>query len=163
MKIKFHSLINRCIWIVLAVMLAVGVYYVTISAKTDELRIFGYVMMVLVTVAYPVALFVFRLGLHDYAVFRDTGVEMRSPFRKPVRFEYSELIGCQATYYSVGFKPKRYLTFTDKKLNAAVRKINTSTHGGNLVKLRKMKVIFVPYSKELVDFLVDKQDLLWYF
>ena len=105
-------------------------------------------------------LFIFKLCVYDYAVFKDEGIELHSPFKIKAFFEYGEVVGCFAYYTSV-IEKKKYLAFIHKKYNSVVTNIDTSKYG-NVIPLNKMKVVYVPMIENLFNFLKEKTDLQWY-
>lgn len=64
-------------------------------------------------------LFVFKLCVYDYVIFKADGIELRTPFKKKAFFKYNEVIACFAEYTSI-VEQKKYLTFTNKKYNSIV-------------------------------------------
>ena len=159
MKIKMHTLLNRLtLWLIVPI-IAVASVVIFEKAANDTMKIVGIVLMAGL-LAFSVWLFLAKYCIFDYAVFSDEGIELRSPFKKKAFYKYNEVIACAACYTSVA-QCKDYLSFTDKSYNAVVREIDTSK-GGNLIAVNKLKVVYVPATKEIVEFLNQKFDLQWY-
>lgn len=158
-KISMHSILNRMAGLVLIPMFALATYFICKDAASDGLRIFGLVMLGALLV-FSVWGYFFKFCMLDYAVFKEDGIELRSPFRKKAFFKYDEVIGCFAYYTSV-LEKKKYLTFTSIKHNAVVMHVDTSKFG-NIIALNKMQVVYVPASQGIVEFLQTKTDLKWY-
>ena len=104
-------------------------------------------------------LFVFKLCIYDYVIFKADGIELRTPFKKKAFFKYNEVIACFAKYTSI-VEQKKYLTFTNKKYNSFVTHIDTSKFGNTLI-LNKMQVVYVPMNEKLIDFLKQVTHLQW--
>jgi len=130
--------------------IAVASFLIFEKAANDLTKIIDLALMVSV-LAFSVWLFLSKYCIFDYAVFSDEGIELRSPFKKKAFYKYDEVIACAACYTSVA-QCKDYLSFTDKSYNAVVREIDTSKRG-NVIAVNKLKVVYVPATNEIVEFL----------
>ena len=159
LKVKMHTLLNRLAFWILFPMFIVGSFFICKDAASDELRIVGLVILVILFI-FVMYLFLFRLCVYEYAIFNEKGIELYTPFKKKVFFQYSEVIACFAQYTSI-IEKKKYFTFTSKKYNSVVTHIDTSSFG-NIITINKMQVVYVPMSERIVEFLKEKSDLQWY-
>ena len=158
-KVKMHTVLNRIAYFVLFPMFAVFGVLIYKDAANEMARVFGIVMIVLLFL-FTNWVFLFKLCVFDYAIFKANTIELYSPWKKKAEYTYAEVIVSHAEYTSM-IERKEYLTFTDKKYNTGVTRIDTSKHG-NTPKLNKMKVVYVPAKEEMLALLRTKSDLLWY-
>lgn len=159
MKIKMHTLLNRIAFWALLPICVVASFFIYKDAANDKIRIIGLIFIVGLFLLFGF-LFINNLGLFNYAVFKNDGIELHSTFKRTVFYKYSEVIGCFASYTSI-IENKKYITFTDKKYNSVVTQVDTSKRG-NLPSINKMKVVYVPATENIINFLKDKSDLQWY-
>ena len=158
-KLQMHTVSNRIAFLVLFPIFAFFGYITYRDAANIELGIFGVIVLALLFL-FTIWVFLFRLCVFDYAIFREDKIELYSPFKKKTEYAYADVMGCRATYTSI-IERKEYVTFTDKKYNSAVSLVDTSKRG-NAPKLNQMRVIYVPATKTLLEFLQTRADLTWY-
>lgn len=157
-KVKTHTLLNRLAFWILFPVFMVASFFIYKDAASNELRIIGLSILLILFVGVTY-LFVFKFCVFAYAVFDAEGIELHTLFKKKIFFKYDEVVACFAYYTSV-IENKKYLTFTHKKHNSFVTHIDTSKFG-NVIAINKMQVVYVPMKEKLIDFLNDKEDLLW--
>ncbi len=157
-KVKMHTLLNRLAFWILFPIFIVASYFIYKDAASNELRIIGLSILLILFVGV-MYLFLFKLCVYDYAIFKAEGIELRTPFKKKAFFKYNEVYACFAEYTSI-IEQKKYLTFTSKKYNSVVSHIDTSKFGNTLI-LNKMQVVYVPMNEKLIVFLKEKVDLQW--
>ena len=157
-KVKMHTLLNRLAFWILFPIFIVASYFIYKDAASNELRIIGLSILLILFVGV-MYLFLFKLCVYDYAIFKAEGIELRTPFKKKAFFKYNEVYACFAEYTSI-IEQKKYLTFTSKKYNSVVSHIDTSKFGNTLI-LNKMQVVYVPINEKLIVFLKEKVDLQW--
>ena len=157
-KVKMHTLLNRLALWILFHMFIVASFFIYRDAASNQLRIIGLSILLILFVGV-MYLFVFKLCVYDYVIFKADGIELRTPFKKKAFFKYNEVIACFAEYTSI-VEQKKYLTFTNKKYNSIVTHIDTSKFGNTLI-LNKMQVVYVPMNEKLIDFLKQATDLQW--
>jgi len=158
-KLKLHTISNRVAFFALIAVFAVGTFFICRDAETKLLMAFGIVMLVAL-LAFSMWAFIFKLCVFDYAVFSDEGIALFSPFKQKAFYKYDQVIGCNAYYTSI-IEKKKYLTFTPISYNAVVKEIDTSKYG-NVMQVNKLKVVYVPATKEIIDFITQKGDIKWY-
>ncbi|MBO7196770.1 MAG: hypothetical protein J6V80_05560 [Clostridia bacterium] len=129
------------------------------DAASDGMRVFGLCALAAMLVFFT-WLLLFRMCIFDYAVFKEDGIELHSPFKLKAFYKYDEVIGCLGVYTSVT-EAKKYLTFTSKKHNFVVTEVDTSKRG-NIALVNKLKVVYVPASDDIIEFVQQKSDLQWY-
>lgn len=157
-KIKMHTVSNKIAYFICE-LICVGILPMVITvAKNQAMQIFGIVISLLLF-AFVNWVFIDRYKIFAYAIFKEECVELYSPFKKIAVYKYDEVLASPAWYTSV-IENKKYLTFTPKTHNAIVTQIDTSKYG-NLMQINKLKVIYCPATKELLDFLKTKENLLF--
>ena len=157
-KIKMHTLLNRLAFWILFPMFIIASFFIYKDAASNELRIIGLAILLILFVVI-MYLFLFKLCVYDYAIFKADGIELRTPFKKKAFLKYNEVYACFAKYTSI-VEQKKYLTFTSKEYNSVVTHIDTSRFG-NTLTLNKMQVVYVPMNEKLINFLKEKADLQW--
>ena len=158
-KLNMHTLLNRIATLLLLPMLGVFVYFMNRDAATPTLKIVGIVTVV--ALAFFAGWYlVFKYGAFNYAVFKNDVIELHSPFKLIAVYKYSEVLGC-AAFYTSTIEVKKYVTFTSIEYNSVVEEVDTSKRG-NILAVNKMKVVYVPATKELLNFLKTKTDLKFY-
>ena len=158
-KQKLHTISNRIAFFVLILIFPIGTFFICRDAETKLLMAFGIIVLALL-LFFSLWYFIFKLCVFDYAVFSDEGIALFSPFKQKAFYKYDEVIGCNAYYTSI-IEKQKYLTFTPICHNAVVKEIDTSKYG-NVMQVNKLKVVYVPATKEIIDFIVQKGNIKWY-
>ena len=159
-KYFMHTPLNMSAILVVFAMAAVAWYFMWVGTSDD---IVGRVLGIVLISLFLIAILIIDIKLFrtfDWVVFGDSTIERHTIFGKTVVYEYSEVFVGVGKYTSV-IERKDYLVFSPKKCNQIVLHIDTSKYG-NVIAANRLKYIYCPLRKELIEFLKTHKELQWY-